>query len=513
MRVRLFHQLFALVVLVALVTEIAMVTALGVNLSHTFTDYLNARDQESARLLARAIEADLGSSGDATALEEGRLDIHRFIREADPPRRGDEFAPPQWGGPPPGQGMGAGQPAQPPPGRPALSPPSLELQPGGGGPGLQKLGPPRRPPPDAFEPRVIIARANGDQLWGRPPPPNRSMVSEPIRVNGRTVGFVKVLPRAITPGDVDSRFLGRQLKGAVILGGALLLIGGLPAWFIARVASRRLEEIQSATRAVAGGDFSVRLTVAGNRELSDTISNINLMAASLERLDSARRRWLAEVSHELRTPLAALRAELEAMLDGVRPLSTAGLVSVNEEALRLSALVNDLHLLAMSDLDGPICQFVSCDAAAICREAVERFASSAQARSIKLSLEGGEDGNWPVTWDPARMAQVLGNLISNGLQYTDAPGEIVVNLAKLDELIVIRVDDTPPCPGAEHLPHLFESLYRADEHRSRDTGGSGMGLAICEAIVRAHRGVISARPSRRGGLAVVIELPLDARRT
>jgi two-component system sensor histidine kinase BaeS len=200
------------------------------------------------------------------------------------------------------------------------------------------------------------------------------------------------------------------------------------------------------------------------------------------------------------------------MLDGVRPISTAGLVSVNEEALRLSALVNDLHLLAMSDLDGQICQFVSCDAAAICRGAVERFAALAKARSIKLSLEVGLGGEWPVTWDPARMAQVLGNLIANGLQYTDAPGDIVVNLVKVEDMIVIRVDDTPPCPSAEQMPHLFESLYRVDEHRSRETGGSGMGLAICEAIVRAHRGVISARPSRLGGLAVVIELPLDARR-
>jgi two-component system sensor histidine kinase BaeS len=512
MRVRLFHQLFALVVLVALVTEIAMVTALGVNLSHTFTDYLNARDQESVRLLAKAIEAELGASGDATALEEGRLDIQRFIREAEPSRRSDGFAPPKGEEFALRQGAGPGQPQGPPPSQAPLSPLPLEPQIGVVGTGPQDPGLSRRPPPDAFGPRVIITRANGDQLWGAPAPLDRPLVKEPIRVVGHIVGYVKALPRAVTPGDIDGRFLSRQFQSAVVLGGVLLLIGALPAWFIARVASRRLEEIQSATRAVAGGDFSVRLTVAGNRELSDTISNINLMAASLERLDSARRRWLAEVSHELRTPLAALRGELEAMLDGVRPLSRVGLVSVNEEALSLSALVNDLHLLAMSDLEGPICQFVSCDAAAICRGAVERFAASAEARSIKLSLEGDVGYEWPVTWDPARMAQVLGNLISNGLQYTHAPGEIVVNLVKLEGLIVIQVDDTPPCPGVEHLPHLFESLYRADEHRSRETGGSGMGLAICEAIVRAHRGVISARPSRRGGLAIVIELPLDARR-
>ena len=494
MRVRLFHQLFGVVVLVALVTEFAMVTALGINLSHTFNDYLNTRDQESARLLAKAIEADLGSSGDTTALEEGRLDVQRFIREAQPG---------PWGG---AGGFG------PPPRQVPFSPPSSEPQTGGAGTGLQAPGSPRNPPPNAFAPRVIITRANGDQLWGPPAPPDRALVTEPIRVDSRTVGYVKALPRVVAPGDIDGRFLKRQFQSAVVLGSILLLIGAIPAWFVARAASRRLEEIQSATRAVASGDFSVRLKVAGNRELSDTISNINLMASSLERLDSARRRWLAEVSHELRTPLAALRAELEAMLDGVRPISTAGLVSVNEEALRLSALVNDLHLLAMSDLDGQICQFVSCDAATICRGAVERFAALAKARSIKLSLEGGLGGEWPVTWDPARMSQVLGNLISNGLQYTDGPGDIVVNLGKVEDLIVIRVDDTPPCPSAEQLPHLLESLYRADEHRSRDTGGSGMGLAICEAIVRAHRGVISAHPSRRGGLAIVIELPLDARR-
>ena len=120
-----------------------------------------------------------------------------------------------------------------------------------------------------------------------------------------------------------------------MIGAIILVLCILPAWLIARVATRRLEDIRAATKAVASGDLSVTLNEGGAMEVADTIRNINAMTRALQRLESARRRWLAEVSHELRTPLTALRGEIDAMLDEVRPMSKAALASVNEEALRL----------------------------------------------------------------------------------------------------------------------------------------------------------------------------------
>jgi two-component system sensor histidine kinase BaeS len=235
------------------------------------------------------------------------------------------------------------------------------------------------------------------------------------------------------------------------------------------------------------------------------------MARALQRLDAARRRWLAEVSHELRTPLAAIRGELDALEDGVRPISIAAVKSVNEEAMRLSSLVQDLHFLAMSDLSGPPCQFQAADAWALCKAAVERFAAPAAKAGLELQWTGPDDGPLEVYWDPGRIEQMLANLLSNSLRYTDAPGRVRLSVTPASDAIEICIDDSAPPVSGEHLPRLFEPLYRVDAARSREDGGSGMGLAICEAIVRAHRGRIDADASTLGGLRVRISLPKDAR--
>jgi two-component system sensor histidine kinase BaeS len=191
-------------------------------------------------------------------------------------------------------------------------------------------------------------------------------------------------------------------------------------------------------------------------------------------------------------------------------MSKAALASLNEEVLRLNALVDDLHLLAMVDLDGPICHFTATDANELCRNAVDRFRDTAATKGLEVSLSG-VDQALPVTWDPARIDQLLANILTNSLRYTDPPGEIRVALEPHGDWIRILVDDSAPCPLAEHLPHLFEPLYRVDEHRSRISGGSGLGLSICEAIVRCHSGSIAASPSPLGGLRMTIDLPGVAR--
>jgi two-component system sensor histidine kinase BaeS len=348
-----------------------------------------------------------------------------------------------------------------------------------------------------------------------PPPPNsdiaRRETSLPIKLDGATVGYVRFLPRvAISPG-ADSRFLNSQYESLAILALLFLVLGTLPAWWIARLASRPLETIQAATQSIAEGDFKVNVPERGVHEVAETVRNINLMARSLQRLDAARRRWLAEVSHELRTPLAAMRGELDALEDGVRPLSIAAVKSVNEEAVRLSNLVQDLHFVALSDLSGPPCQFQAADATTLCKAAVERFTAPAAKTGLDLQSNGAEDGPLPVYWDPGRIEQMLANLLTNSLRYTEAPGRVRLTLTQTPDAIEIFIDDSAPPVSHEHLPRLFEPLYRVDAARSRIDGGSGMGLAICEAIVRAHRGRIDAEPSALGGLRIRISLPRDAR--
>ena len=506
MRLKLVHQAFGVIVLIAVAAELAMALAFSVSLQRGFGEYLTARDGEDLARLVAVIDANLAADPGGTRPE----DVDERLRDAvlqsgfnaefehrarppigPPPFAGDR--PPPWatgGGPPPpmdARGSSEGPTVAPPAG----------------------VG-----PPDTFSARVLVYDAQGRQVMG--PPPRAApglkpkVLSQPIKQRGEVVGRIEVLPRRRAPSGVDSRFLAIQSQTAAVIGAIILLLCIFPAWLIARVATRRLEEIRTATRAVASGDLSVRLNEGGAIEVVDTIRNINAMTRALQRLESARRRWLAEVSHELRTPLTALRGEIDAMLDNVRPMSRAALVSVNEEALRLNAIIDDLHVLAVSDLDGPICRFEAADANAICRVAVGRFAGPAEAKGLRLTLVAAET-DLPVHWDSARIDQVLANLLTNSLRYTDAPGEAQVSLAVQGDRIRIRIEDSAPCPSPEDLPRLFEPLYRGDAHRSRLSGGSGLGLSVCEAIVRAHGGTIHAAASALGGLAITLDLPRHAR--
>ena len=115
-----------------------------------------------------------------------------------------------------------------------------------------------------------------------------------------------------------------------------------------------------------------------------------------------------------------------------------------------------------------------------------------------------------VRWDAKRIEQLLGNVLDNSLRYTDAPGQIVVALHTDASRVLIRVEDTAPGVALEDLTRIFEPLYRADLARGRAAGGSGLGLAICQHIARAHQGSMRAEASQKGGVTLLIELPLVA---
>jgi two-component system sensor histidine kinase BaeS len=234
------------------------------------------------------------------------------------------------------------------------------------------------------------------------------------------------------------------------------------------------------------------------------------MAEGLEHLETARRRWIAEISHELRTPLTVLRGEIDALAEGIRPLTLEAVGSLREEALRLGAMVDDLHLLAMADLNALPCYFMECDALQLTQRVQQRFDRRARAAGIYLELTMPAENALPVYWDSQRMEQVLANLLDNSLRYTDAPGRVRLTIQRQQERVLLLVDDSKPGVPAADLGRLFDPLYRSDSARGRHRAGSGLGLAICAALVRGHGGRITAAASELGGLSILVDMPLSA---
>jgi two-component system sensor histidine kinase BaeS len=274
--------------------------------------------------------------------------------------------------------------------------------------------------------------------------------------------------------------------------------------------------VQDATQRLAQGELTVRVPVGPqltgrSDEIGDVVRNVNRMAEGLERLEGARRRWLADISHELRTPLTVLRGQIEALHDGVRPLAPDAIVTLHKEVLRIGKLVDDLHLLAVSDLKALPCHPGPADAVALLGQLAHRFEPRAAAAGLRLTLSlPAALPTLPVYWDADRVEQLLGNLVDNSLRYTDPPGEILIGLRIQGSRIQMTVDDSAPGVPAQQLGQVFEPLFRGDLARNRRLGGSGLGLAICQAIAQSHGGRIDACASNLGGLRITLDLPRQA---
>ena len=358
--------------------------------------------------------------------------------------------------------------------------------------------------------RLLIRDLQGHRLAGHPQPRDAKHTVRAIKVNGVEVAFVDLLPEP-EPEGVDARFLQRQTSRLVWAALCTIAAAVLAAWWMAGRWSRPLLALQSASREIARGRRPKPLQATGAREIAQLMEDVNTMTAELARLETARRVWIAQISHELRTPLSVLRGEMEAIEDGARQPTPQVMSSLRDEVLQLTRLVDDLHTLSVADVDGLRCNFSAGDAHAGLWRIAQRFEVQARQRGLTLQLPPRTALAIDVNWDFGRIEQLLANLLTNSLRYTDVPGIIVVDWASDGRIVTLTVDDSAPGVSPANLRELFEPLFRGDKARQRgDQHGSGLGLAIARSIAHAHKGSISASLSPRGGLQLCVRLPVHA---
>lgn len=286
---------------------------------------------------------------------------------------------------------------------------------------------------------------------------------------------------------------------AVLLGAAVLTV---PA---ARRLVRPIHALTAAAGRMAAGDRATRVPVRGNDEVARLAAAFNTMADAVDDHDRQRKALVGDVAHELRTPLANLRCHLEAAQDGVVPLDPGLLQSLVEENTLLERLVADLQDLALADAGMLAMHPEERDATDLAEQAVAAHRARAEASGVDLRL----DAPAPVVVhaDPMRLRQALGNLVSNAVRHTPAGGTVTVAVRATGNAVVLTVADTGGGIAGEHLPHIFERLYRADPSRSRSTGGSGLGLAITRHLVAAHGGELAVTSTPGDGSTFTIRLP------
>ncbi len=375
-------------------------------------------------------------------------------------------------------------------------------------PGLDKKHrPPRDKPPRTRPPRGPFILLDTE----RRPLFRRAAVQAdwplvPIQVDATVVGYIGVAPARENTDLAAAAFVADQNRrfSAIALASALIII--LLSWPLARWLTRPVAGLSDHIRSLARRDYSARAAAAGNDEFGQLARELNALAATLESYEQRQQHWVSDISHELRTPLAILQAQVEAAEDGIRPLDRAWLSAIRLELEQLTQLVSDLGD-SMAAGDGQSLQLSPLDLGELVEQQIRQFSASLHRQQLNFELVAEEPAL--ITADTAAMTRVIRNLVQNSLRYTDSPGQILCTLERSAGTVELRWEDSAPGVDSGQLPSLFQRLYRVDSSRNRQRGGSGLGLAIVQSIVDQHHGRVHAALSPLGGLAIVMELPIE----
>lgn len=320
--------------------------------------------------------------------------------------------------------------------------------------------------------------------------------------------MVRAMGQPQMMGDLFGSFLRAMNTALAVAATAAFLAAVAVSVFVTRRIVAPVRAMTTASARIADGRYSERVPVTSDDELGELAGQFNRMAATLERVEQARRDLVADVAHELRTPLASIAGYLEGLLDGVVPAEPETFHRLHREAARLQRLVNDLQELLRVEAGQVPIHLRRIEVQDLMDAAAARLRPQFDDKGIALDVDV-PPGLPPVLADPDRIGQVTTNLLGNALQYTPAGGRVTLRARREQSAVAIAVIDTGIGIAPEHLPHLFDRFYRADRSRARASGGSGIGLTIARYLVDAHGGMIRAESAGPGqGSTFTFTLPI-----
>jgi signal transduction histidine kinase len=306
----------------------------------------------------------------------------------------------------------------------------------------------------------------------------------------------------------DPLILG-MLRRPLIVGVIVAIAGAIVvALLLSAKLAAPVEQLTFAARSVAAGERTTRVPVvtSGSAEVAALSEAFNTMVRELDRQDSLRRGMTSDIAHELRTPLTNIRCQLESVIDGLEQPSIATLESIHSECLGLQRLIDDLQDIAYGDQGRLTLDMESVDARAEIDTIVRAF--SQQAASADTTIQVDVPLGTRVTTDRRRFKQVVSNLLSNALTYTQRGCVRISATRDGDRFVAFEVRDTGAGIPEADLPNVFERFYRADPARARVGGGAGLGLAIVKQLVELHGGRISISSEAGKGTTARFTVPV-----
>jgi signal transduction histidine kinase len=297
--------------------------------------------------------------------------------------------------------------------------------------------------------------------------------------------------------------------------GAILLVITLAPRVLRRV-TKPLSDIVSAAEEIKGGNYDKEIIVAEDNEVGELGKILNGMSAKLKadirelsRMQEIRKDFVANASHELRTPVSSIRGYVETLLDGAyhdKDVSRKFLERTLSNVIRLENIVNDMLDLSRLELRDRGLSLRYFDLAAAVQNVMADFEQAAAQKSLMLSFTSSLPKDFTMMADPYQVEKALVNLIENALAYTDK-GTVRVEVFQEEKTVIVKVEDTGNGINSEDLPRIFERFYRADKGRSREHGGSGLGLSIVKHIMEMHKGHVAVESEVGKGTKFLLTFP------
>jgi len=331
----------------------------------------------------------------------------------------------------------------------------------------------------------------------------QSHAAMPIYSYGTLIGCIYMTESDSEQGALIASIHNNIFTITLILELAVIIFS---VWF-ATGYSARLRKIMSSIRRVWSGDYTHKVDIGGNDELTMLGNAFNDLTHRLDVSESKRQRFVSDASHELKTPLASIKLLSDSILQNDMDLETVKefVGDIGNEADRLNRMSQKLLLLAKTE-DSVDEELEIVQIAPTIERVVKMLSMIAQTQNIEICTDLQQDS--PILILEDDLYQIIFNLVENGIKYNLPGGKLSISLQQTEDTAIIRVQDTGVGISEEALTHIFERFYRVDKARSRKSGGSGLGLSIVRILVERNKGTISVASTPGEGTSFTVTFPV-----
>ena len=310
----------------------------------------------------------------------------------------------------------------------------------------------------------------------------------------------------LNPQDV--LFQSSVFRSLLFAGGLALLFGIILSYFTSRRLVAPLKRLTLAADRIGEGHLDERVTIQAKDEVGQLATAFNAMVDNLNRQETLRKQFTADIAHELRTPLTSIKSYIEAFQDNVLPVNEENLSSIQEEIDRLVALSSDLKDLNVAEIGALMLNHEPVNLRHLLDKVLHSLQPLIQEKELVLSWNAPKE---PVTMsgDERLLTRLFYNLVHNAYRYSNVGGEITIALTQTSNLAEIKIRNTGLGIPKDDLPFIFERFYRADKSRTRETGGTGIGLALVQQITTLHQGTITVQSKVHQETEFMVRLPKE----